>query len=101
MSHTKWVPLFFSFTYAPARLTADRGPFFNMDIDSHIELCNRRLSQIWKLVQDLQKDQVPEDYLAFTILEEKAIFWINRLEAVGQVDPGNCLYPEVDDIHWN
>jgi len=38
---------------------------------------------------------------AYDILEEKALFWINRLDAVGQVDPGNSLSPEVGDIIWN
>jgi len=75
--------------------------FFSMDINKHLALCNRRLSDIWKLVQDLQSDGLPLDSPAFSILEEKAEYWIARLEAIGQVDLGNQLSPETGDINWN
>jgi len=72
-----------------------------MDNNSHIELCNRRLSQIWQLIQGLENDGVPPDSKAYDILSEKAEWWIARLETIGQVDTGNGFSPEVDDIIWN
>jgi len=72
-----------------------------MDIDTYISYCHSRLSMIWQLIQGLERDGIPPDSKAYDILEEKAEFWIARLEAVGQVDPGNSLSPEPDDIIWN
>ena len=50
---------------------------------------NRRLSQIWQLIQGLERDGVPPDSQAYDILEKKAIFWIARLEILSAMDPGN------------
>ena len=72
-----------------------------MEIQDYIAHCNRRISQIWKLIQDLERDGVPPDSPAFDILEEKATFWLNRLEAVGQVDPAKNLFPKASEIIWN
>ena len=72
-----------------------------MDTTEYIVFCHRRLSQIWQLIQGLERDGIPPDSKAYDILSEKAEFWIARLEAVGQVDPGNSLSPEPSDIIWN
>ena len=72
-----------------------------MDNEEYRSFCNSRLSLVWELIQNLEKDGVPDDSPAFDILAEKAEYWIARLEAVGQVDPGNGLYPEPEDINWN
>jgi len=72
-----------------------------MDIDAHIELCNKRLSQIWKLVQDLQKGGVPPEASAYDILAEKAEIWLSRLASLGALEPGRRLPKEIGNIHLN
>jgi hypothetical protein len=72
-----------------------------MDFNTHIDLCHRRLSQIWKLIQDLQADGVPEDSPAFDILEEKAELWLSQLESLGALDVGRKLPIEIGNIHLN
>ena len=72
-----------------------------MDNEEYRSFCNSRLSLVWELIQNLEKDGVPDDSPAFDILAEKAEYWIARLEAVGQVDPATRLVPEVTDLVWN
>lgn len=72
-----------------------------MEIDAYIKHCNLRISQCWKLIQDLEADGLPPDSPAFDILAEKAEYWINLLETVGQENPATRLVPEVTDLVWN
>lgn len=72
-----------------------------MEIQDYIALCNKRISQIWRLIQDLQADGVPEDSPAFDILEEKAEIWLSRLESLGALDHGRRLPIGFGDIHLN
>ena len=62
-----------------------------MELIEKIEYCKAQLTQIWKLIQDLQEDGISDKDPIFDHLEEKAWEWAWKLEVFSAMDPANRL----------
>ena len=71
-----------------------------MDIDEYIALCHLRLEQIDSILERMEKDKIPKTVSVWEVLQEKKHFWLSRIEAVCQTDPGH-RYQIGEDYFWN
>jgi len=90
----------FSFYLYPGWTSSGRGSVLIMEIDAYIAHCKQRLAQIEGIFQQMEDDEISKDSPAWSVLEEKYMFWRARLEACGQVDPGQ-RYQIGEDYFWN
>ena len=72
-----------------------------MDVDEYIAVCLKSLEQIEGILKQMEKDDISKNSPAWDVLEEKTIFWLNRLEACAAVDPANNYLFTGDYYYWN
>ncbi len=75
--------------------------FTLMELQTHINHCRTQLNQIWKLIQDLQDDGIPDQDPIFDHLEEKTWHWAWRLEVLAAMDPEYRLDLAGEEIRMN
>ena len=71
-----------------------------MEIQDYIALCQKRLEQIEGILKQMEADGISKDVSVWAVLEQKKLFWLSRIEACGQTDPGQ-RYQIGEDYFWN
>jgi hypothetical protein len=72
-----------------------------MEIQDYINHCRTRLAQIDSILDRMEKDNIPKTVSVWEVLREKKHFWLSRIEACGQTDPGNGHSFNASEISMN